>query len=71
MMLRGWLLVCSMMSISPDSGHVVAVPTNQKAGHVPQLEIESQTTLLSPARLVVWFTYTFAGRCATSRMKSP
>jgi hypothetical protein len=38
-----------MMSISPESGHVVEVPTNQKAGHVPQLEAKSQVALLSLA----------------------
>jgi hypothetical protein len=42
MTLRGWLLVCSMMSISPDSGHAVEVPTNQKAGQVPHLDAKSQ-----------------------------
>jgi len=36
------LLVCSIMSISPDSGQVVAVPTNQKAGHVPHLTPDCQ-----------------------------
>jgi hypothetical protein len=43
MMLRGWLFVCSIISISPDSGQVVAVPTNQKAGHVPHLNAVSSS----------------------------
>jgi hypothetical protein len=42
-MLRGWLLVCSITSISPVAGQT-PVPTNQKAGHVPHLNFNQHSS---------------------------